>query len=69
MTGTLSFNTKPNRDKVYNYLRNCSILSEKRARGRGDHLLIIHIPTNRTWTGMVQSLAAQGFSFVNYGTD
>lgn len=67
--GTLSFNTKANQAKVYSYLRSCSILAEKRTKSRGDHHLRVHVPAGRTWGGMVQSLAAQGYSFLNLGSE
>lgn len=69
MIGVLQFNTKSSRDKVYNHLRACSILSEKSTKSRGDHHLRVHIPTNRTWPGIVQALQAQGFTFLNYGAE
>jgi len=67
--GTLSFSTKKAQNKCWQYLRNCSILSEKRTKSRGDHHLRVHVPVNRTWHGMVQSLVAKGFPFTNLGTD
>lgn len=67
--GTLAFSTKAQQAKAYTYLRNCSILAEKRTKSRGDHHLRVHVPTSRTWPGIVQSLAAQGFSFLNLGSE
>lgn len=68
--GTLSFNSKANQAKVYTYLRNCSILSEKRTKSRGDHHLLIHVPPDRTWPGILQGLQAQGFpGWLNLGVE
>jgi len=69
MIGTLSFNSKSDQMAAYRYLRNRSILAEKRTKSRGDHHLRVHIPKDRTWPSMVQSLAVQGFSFLNLGAE
>lgn len=67
--GTLQFNNKSAQNDAYNYLRNRCILAEKRTKGRGDHHLRVHVPIDRTWPGIVQALAAQGFIFLNYGSE
>lgn len=68
LIGTLSFNTKPNRAKVYNRLRDFSILSEMRNASRGNHHLRVYVPIGKTWSGIVHLLAMEGlFGWNNLG--